>query len=264
MKAIRCAPEWPVRSDNHKDHRKLALQILRERHRNGESAAAILNAYSRPEEGLKLSTLKLFLKADHKGPVRDATRHAIVSAGRCAWARHCPLAVLHDLIAATLLGPTARNSMEQFYGRYRSLDRRQGKPHQVTNAPATIGPCSRCRRPLFHVKPREVWRCGFPFNVNSRLYVFLAERNYMRMAILRCPDVPGVAPLTGILLAEEKDPTVQVGAAKTALIPEGSPWYGRADLQERMSRLLVNQRAEAGFPDGTLVGWRSLPPPPDD
>ena len=62
----------------------------------------------------------------------------------------------------------------------------------------------------------------------------------MRMAILRSPGVPATDPLVGILLAEEKDPTVQVGATKTALIPENSPWYGRADLQQHMSKILVN------------------------
>jgi hypothetical protein len=263
MKATTCAPEWPVRDPGHKDHWRLALQILRDRHRHGESAASILKAYSRPEDRLKLSTLKLFLKADHKGPVREGVRHAVVSAGRRAWARHCPRAALHDHIAAMLLGTAQHNSMEQYYGRYRSLDRRLGEPHQVTNAPAVIGPCAKCRRPLFQIKPREVWRSGFPFNVNSRLYVFLTERNYMRLAILRCPDVPATAPLVGILLAEERDPTVQVSATKTALIPEGSPWYGRADLQERMSKVLVNEQVEARFPDGTLVGWRSLPLPPE-
>jgi hypothetical protein len=105
-------------------------------------------------------------------------------------------------------------------------------------------------------------RCGFPFNVNTRLYVFAAERNYMRMAILRCPDVPGTDPLVGILLAEEKDPSSQVVASKTALIPERSPWHGRADLQERMSTILVNE-PESDMPDGTLTGWKSIPPPPD-
>jgi len=67
---MKCAPEWPPRAPLHKDRLKLALQILRERYRKHESAAAILKTYSRPQEGLKLSTLKLFLKADHKGPVR--------------------------------------------------------------------------------------------------------------------------------------------------------------------------------------------------
>lgn len=257
-----CAPEWPVKEVTHKDHLKVALEVLRERHRNGESAAAILTAYSRPEEGLKLSTLKLFLKAEHKGPVRESTRHALVAAGRRAWATHCALATLHDQVAAMLLGPNARNSIEQFYGKYRSVDRRASEPHQVTNAPAVIGPCANCRRPLFQIKPREVVRCGFPFNVNTRLYIFVAERNYMRMAILRCPDVPGSDALVGILLAEEKDPSRQVVASKTALIPEGSPWYGRADLQERMSAILVNE-LQPGMPDGTLSGWKSIPLPPD-
>lgn len=45
----------------------------------------------------------------------------------------------------------------------------------------------------------------------------------MRMAVLRCPDVPGTDLLVGILLAEEKDPSSRVLASKTALIPEGSP-----------------------------------------
>src|SRR5262249_31266028 len=210
---MKCAPEWPLREDPaHKDYLRVALQILRERHRH-ESAAAILKAYSRPEEGLKLSTLKLFLKADHKGPVRGLTRHALIRAGRRAWGTHCPLAALHDQIAAILLGAAGHNAVEQFYGRYRSLDRRKGESHQVTNAPAVIGPCAKCRRPLFQIKPREVVRCGFPFNVNSRLYVFVAERNYMRMAILRSPGVPGTDPLVGILLAEEKDPSAQVVAS---------------------------------------------------
>jgi len=259
---MKCVPEWPLREDPaHKDYLKLALQILRDRRRR-ESAAAILNAYSRPEEGLKLSTLKLFLKPDHKGPVRGITRHALIKAGRRAWGRHCPLALLHDQLAAMMLGPSARNAIEQFYGKYRSVDRRQGESYQVTNAPAVMGPCAKCRRPLFQIKPRHVVRCGFPFNVNTRLYVFVAERNYMRMAILRSPDVPGSDPLVGILLAEEKDPSAQVVASKTALIPEGSPWYGRSDLQQHMSKLLVNE-VESGLPDGTLTGWKSLPPPPD-
>jgi hypothetical protein len=258
---MKCAPEWPERDTTHKEHLKVALQILRERHRH-ESAASMLRAYSRPEAGLKLSTLKLFLQADHKGPVRGATRHALINAGRRAWGTHCALAKLHDQLAAMLLGPSARNSIEQFYGKYRSVDRRKGEHYQVTNAPAVIGPCAKCRRPLFQIKPRDVVRCGFPFNVNTRLYVFAAERNYMRMAILRCPDIPGTDPLVGILLAEEKDPSAQVVAAKTALIPEGSPWYGRADLQERMSTLLVNE-PESGHPDGTLAGWKSIPLPPD-
>jgi hypothetical protein len=241
---------------------KLALQNLRERHRKGESAAAILKAYSRPEEGLKLSTLKLFLKADHKGPVRGATRHALINAGRRAWGKHCPLAMLHDQIASMLLGPAARNSMEPFYGKYRWIDRRKGERYEVSNAPVVIGPCAKCNRPLFQIRPRDVVRCGFAFNVNTRLYVFAAERNYMRTAILRSPADPAVEPLVGILLAEEKDPSAQVVASKTALIPEQSPWYGRADLRERMSTLLVND-PEAGHPDGTLTGWKSIPPPPD-
>jgi hypothetical protein len=107
-----------------------------------------------------------------------------------------------------------------------------------------------------------VVRCGFAFNVNTRLYVFAAERNYMRMAILRSPSDPTVEPLVGILLAEEKDPSAQVVASKTALIPEHSPWYARADLQERMSQILVND-PDAGHPDGTLAGWKSIPSPPD-
>src|SRR5262245_32601102 len=116
---MKCAPEWPLREDAvHKDYLRLALQILRERYRH-ESGAAILKAYSRPEEGLKLSTLKLFLMADHKGPVRGVTRHGLIAAGRRAWGTHCPLAALHDQIAATLLGPSGRNAVEQFYGRYR-------------------------------------------------------------------------------------------------------------------------------------------------
>jgi hypothetical protein len=259
---MRCAPEWPLREDpGHKDYLRLALQILRERHRH-ESAAAVLEAYSRPEEGLKLSTLKLFLKADHKGPVRNATRHALIEAGRRAWGRHCPTALLHDQLAALLFGAPARNVIEQFYGRYRSVDRRRGESYQVTDAPAVMGPCAKCRRPLFHIKPRDVWRCGFPFNVNTRLYILAADRSYMRMAILRSPDVPGADPLVGILLAEEKDPSAQVVASKTALIPEGSPWYGRRDLQRHMSRLLVSE-PEPGEPDGQLTGWKSLPPPPD-
>jgi hypothetical protein len=260
--SIKCVPEWPVRDGTHKEHLKLALQSLQERHRQGESAAAILKAYSRPEEGLKLSTLKLFLKADHKGPVRGNTRHALICAGQRAWRTHCPLARLHDQIAAMLLGPAARNSIEQFYGKYRSVDRRIGEPYEVTNAPALIGPCAKCTRPLFQIKPRDVVRCGFAFNVNTRLYVFAAERNYMRMAILRSPSDPAAEPLVGILLAEEKDPSAQVVASKTALIPEQSPWYGRADLQERMSKILVND-PDAGHPDGTLTGWKSIPPPPD-
>jgi hypothetical protein len=48
----------------------------RGRERGGNSA------YSEPEEGLKLSMLKLFLRADHKGPVRGSTCHALASAGR--------------------------------------------------------------------------------------------------------------------------------------------------------------------------------------
>jgi hypothetical protein len=258
---MKCAPDWPQRDPGYRDYLKLALQILRERHRH-ESAAAILKAYSRPEEGLKLSTLKLFLKADHKGPVRGSTRHALINAGHRAWSKHCPLAMLHDQIAAMLLGPSARNSVEQFYGKYRSVDRRKGEHYQVTKAPVVIGPCGKCNRPLFQIKPRDIVRCGFAFNVNTRLYVFTAERNYMRMAILRCPDVPGTDPLVGILLAEEKDPSSQVVASKTALIPEQSPWYGRADLQQRMSKLLVNE-LEPGAPDGTLTGWKSIPIPPD-
>jgi hypothetical protein len=259
---MRCVPEWPVKDDGHGDRLKPALQILRERHCKGESAAAILKAYGRPEEGLKLSALKLFLDADHKGPVRGSTRQALVAAGRRAWGMHCPQAVLHDQMAATLLGSPARNVIEPFYGRYRSLDRRKGERHGVTNAPAVIGPCGKCRRPLFQVKPRETMRYGIPFYVNTRLYVFVSQRNCMRMAILRCPDVPGIDPLVGILLAEEKDPSAQVAATKTALIPEGSPWYGRADLQERMSRILVNE-PESGMPDGTLAGWSSIPLPPE-
>jgi hypothetical protein len=259
---MKCAPDWPVNEAAHREHLKLALQILRERHRRGESAAAMLKAYSRPEEGLKLSTLKLFLQKDHKGPVRGVTRTALVRAGRRAWALHCPLALLHDQIAAMLLGPSGRNSVEQFYGKYRWLDRRTGERHQVTNAPVVIGPCTKCRRPLLGIKPRDVVRCGFAFNVSTRLYIFAAERNYMRMAILRCPDVPGTDPLVGIVLAEEKDPSLQVAASKAALIPECSPWYGRADLQERMSAILVTE-PEPGMPDGTLTGWKSIPPPPD-
>jgi len=259
---MRCAPEWPVRESTHKEHLKLALQILRERHRKRESAASILKAYSQPEDGLKLSTLKLFLKADHKGPVRGVTRHALINAGRRAWGKHCPLAMLHDQLAAMLLGPSARNSIEQFYGKYCSVDRRKGENYQVTNAPAVIGPCAKCNRPLFQIKPRATLRCGFAFNVNTRLYVFVAERNYMRMAILRSPDIPAMDPLVGILLAEEKDPAAQVVASKTALIPEQSPWYGRADLQQRMSKLLVNE-LDPDAPDGTLTGWSSLPLPPE-
>jgi hypothetical protein len=259
---MQCLPEWPVKDAAHKDHLKSALQILRERHRKRESAASILKAYGRPEEGLKLSTLKLFLKADHKGPVRGGSRHALVNAGRRAWAKHCPLATLHDQIAAILLGPEARNSMEPFYGKYRWIDRRKGERCEVSNAPVVIGPCAKCTRPLFQIKPRDVVRCGFAFNVNTRLYVFAAERNYMRTAILRSPADPAVEPLVGILLAEEKDPSAQVVASKTALIPEQSPWYGRADLQERISTVLVNE-PEAGHPDGTLTGWKSIPPPLD-
>lgn len=259
---MRCAPEWPVKEDGHADNLASALRSLRERHSEGESAAAILKAYSRPEEGLKLSTLKLFLDAGHKGPVRGSTRRALLAAGRRAWAAHCPMARLHEQIATILLGPKAANSVEPFYGRYRSLDRRRGERHGVTNAPAVIGPCGKCRCPLFQIKPRDVWRYGLPFYVNTRLYVLASDRNYMRLAILRCPDVPGSDPLVGILLAEEKDPSLQVAATKTALIPEGSPWYGRSDLQERMSKILVND-PEAGMPDGTLAGWKSLPLPPD-
>jgi hypothetical protein len=259
---MKCAAEWPPRAPAHKDHLKLALQILRERHRKRESAAAILKTYSRPEEGLKLSTLKLFLKADHKGPVRGGPRHALINAGRRAWGKHCPLAILHDQLAAILLGPSARNSVEQFYGKYRSVDRRKGENYQVTNAPAVIGPCAKCNRPLFQIKPRDTVRCGFAFNVNTRLYVFVAERNYMRMAILRSPGIAAMDPLVGILLAEERDPSAQVIASKTALIPEQSPWYGRADLQQRMSKLLVDE-FEPGVADGTLTGWRSIPLPPD-
>lgn len=259
---MKCAPEWPLREEPaHKEYLKLALQVLRERNQH-ESAAAILKGYSRPDEGLRLSTLKLFLKADHKGPVRGVTRHALIRAGQRAWGRHCPLALLHDQLAAMLLGPSGRNAIEQFYGRYRWLDRRKGESHQVTNTPAVIGPCAKCRRPLFQIKPRDVVRCGFPFNVNTRLYIFAAERNYMRMAILRSPGVPGADPLVGMLLAEEKDPSAQVVASKAALIPEASPWYGRSDLQERMSEVLVNE-IEQGHPDGTLTAWKSLPPPPE-
>src|SRR5690606_26421887 len=86
MQSARCTPEWPVREAAHSEQWKHALQILRERQDAGESPAFMLKAYGRPEEGLKLSTLKLFLERDHKGPVRDATRRAVVSAGRRAWA----------------------------------------------------------------------------------------------------------------------------------------------------------------------------------
>jgi hypothetical protein len=259
---MKCAPEWPPRAAWHKDRLKLALQILRERHRKHESAAAILKAYSRPQEGLKLSTLKLFLKADHKGPVRGGPRHALINAGRRAWGKHCGLAILHDQLAAILLGPSARNSIVQFYGKYRSVSRRQGEEAQVSNVPVVIAPCPKCNRPLFQVRGRGALRCGFAFNVNTRLYIFVTERNYMRMAILRSPDVPGIDPLVGILLAEEKDPAAQVVAARIALIPEQSPWYGRADLQQRMSKFLVDE-LDPGLPDGMLTGWRSLPPPHD-
>jgi hypothetical protein len=258
----KCAPEWPLREDPaHKDYLELALQILRERHRH-ESAAAILRAYSRPEEGLKLSTLKLFLRADHKGPVRGLTRHALIRAGQRAWGRHCPLAQLYDQLAVMLLGPSGRNAIEPFYGRHRWLDRRKGERHEVSNAAAVMGPCAKCGRPLFQIKPRNVVRCGFAFNVSTRLYIFAVERNYMRMAVLRSPDVPGADPLVGILLAEEKDPAAQVVAAKAALVPEASPWYGRGDLQERVSKVLVNEM-DLGLPDGTLTGWKSLPPLPE-
>jgi hypothetical protein len=259
---MKCAPEWPPRAALHKDRLKFALQILRERYRKHDSAAVILKSYSRTQEGLKLSTLKLFLKADHKGPVRGGPRQALINAGRRAWGKHCPLAILHDQLAAMLLGPSARNSIAQFYGNYRSVSRRQGEECQVATVPAVIAPCPKCNRPLFQVKGRGALRCGFAFNVNTRLYIFVTERNYMRMAILRSPDVPGIDPLVGILLAEEKDPSSQVVAAKIALIPEQSPWYNRTDLQKRMSELLVNDQ-DSSLPDGMLTGWRSLPPSPD-
>ena len=259
---MKCAPEWPPRAPLHKDRLKLALQILRERYRKHESAAAILKTYSRPQEGLKLSTLKLFLKADHKGPVRGGPRHALINAGRRAWGKHCALAILHDQLAALLLGPSTNNSIAQFHGKYRSVSCRQGEEHQVSNVPVVIAPCPKCNRPLFQVKGRGGLRCGFAFNVNTRLYIFVVERSYMRMVILRSPNVPGLDPLVGILLAEEIDPAAQVVAAKIALIPEQSPWYGRADLQERMSELLIND-LDPGLPVGMLTGWRSLPPPSD-
>lgn len=257
---MKCTPDWPPRDPADKQQLRLALQILRERHRKGESAAAIMKGYSRPDEGLKLSTLKLFLKADHKGPVRSATRDALIAAGRRAWSRHCPLAVLHDQLAQTLLGPSARNDIEPFYGRYRCLNPRMDEEFKVDNHAAVVGPCGRCNRPLFQVRVGATNRCGFAFDVGTRLYLYIAERNYMRMLIVRCPDIPGTDPLVGILLAEDKDPSPRVAAVKTALIPEGSPWYGRADLERRMGELLVNELQD-GVPNGILTGWRSLPPP---
>jgi len=112
---MKCAPEWPPRAPLHKDRLKLALQILRERYRKHESAAAILKTYSRPQEGLKLSTLKLFLKADHKGPVRGghmpgAVRGASTARWRSStisWQRYCLVRRLTTL-SRSFTGSTAQ------------------------------------------------------------------------------------------------------------------------------------------------------------
>jgi hypothetical protein len=48
--SIKCAPEWPVRDETHKEHLKLALQILQERNHKGESAAAILKTAGRKRD----------------------------------------------------------------------------------------------------------------------------------------------------------------------------------------------------------------------
>jgi hypothetical protein len=254
---MQCTPEYPLRPADEASQLQAALETLRQ---CDGSAASLLAAYSLPGEDLSLAALKQYLKKDHKGPIRHATRAAVIRAGQRAWARRCAQAALHDQLAAALVGGATGSvgRVDPFYGRYRSVDRKRGEPWQVANRPVVMGPCKHCRRALFQVDGEKGRRCGFVFNMATRLYILVPGKNYLRMAIVRSPDNPAIDPLVGILLGEETDVGANVVACKLALIPEQSGWYQHPELQKKMSKLLVNEKA-ADVPDGMLFGWKSLP-----